>query len=54
MVSDQLRPGFMAELTLLFENSAPVSSEVLVELREGAYSDVEVMRPPDGDIAPGS
>lgn len=52
VVSDRLRPGFTAEVTLLFENSAPVVSEVLVKLREGVYSDVEVMRPPDGDIAP--
>ena len=54
VVSDRLRPGFMAEVTLLFENSEPVVSQVLVKLREGAYSEVEVMRPPDGDISPDS
>lgn len=54
VVSDKLRPGFMAELTLMFENSPPVDSKVPVYLQEGMYSDVEVIRPADGDIAPES
>lgn len=52
VLAERLRPGFMAELTLVFANSAPIQVQAPVREREGAYSDVEVLRPPDGDIAP--
>jgi hypothetical protein len=52
VISDQLRPGFDAKLTLYFADSRPVQSHVIVRRQRGAYKDVEVIRPPDGDIAP--
>lgn len=51
VISDNLRPGFMAELTLMFENSAPVVSQVPVRLQEGPYSDIEVIPPPGGSAS---
>lgn len=52
VLSDALRPGYRAELLLVFRNSEPIATTVLVERQEGIYEDVEVMEPPDGDIAP--
>jgi hypothetical protein len=52
VVSDNLRNGFRAELTLLFANSAPIVTTVPVESQTGPYADVEVVLPPDGEVAP--
>lgn len=52
VISEALRPGFRPELTLVFRNSEPIVTTVPVKLQEGIYEDVEIMAPPDGDIAP--
>lgn len=52
VLSKALRPGFRGELTLVFRDSPPIVTTVPVKLQEGIYEDVEVMEPPDGDIAP--
>ncbi len=52
VLSPALRPGFRAELQLVFSNSEPILTTVPVKLQEGIYEDVEVREPPDGDIAP--
>lgn len=50
--TDGLRPGFRADVTLVFRNSPPIETRVPVEPRTGPYAEVEVLRPPDGDISP--
>lgn len=52
VVSDALRPGFRAELTLVFRESEPIVTTVPVKLQEGIYEDVDILEPPDGDIVP--
>lgn len=54
LIADEFTPGYRADLTLVFANSAPIRTTVPVETNTGVYSDVEVMRPPDGDIRPGN
>ena len=51
--SEHLVPGFLIELTLTFERSAPVRMDVPVESPTGPYAEVEITRAPDGDISPG-
>jgi hypothetical protein len=52
--TDGLRPGFRADVTLVFRNSPPMETSVPVEPQTGPYAEVEVLRPPDGDISPDS
>lgn len=52
VISDKLRQGYRVELSLVFANSAPIVTTVAVESQTGPYADVEVRRPPDGEIAP--
>lgn len=52
IVSDTLRPGFRADVRLAFRNSETITTTVPVEPQEGAYEEVEVTRPQDGDISP--
>lgn len=54
VVAEAFSPGYRADLTLVFAESAPITTTVPVERNTGIYRDVEVMRPPDGDIRPGS
>lgn len=54
VVADAITPGYRADLTLVFADSAPVTTTVPVETNTGVYRDIEVVRPPDGDIRPGS
>jgi hypothetical protein len=54
VVAEAFSPGYRADLTLVFADSAPITTTVPVERNTGVYRDVEVMRPPDGDIRPGS
>lgn len=54
MIADAITPGYRADLTLVFANSAPIRTTVPVETNTGVYRDIEVMRPPDGDIRPGN
>ncbi len=53
VVAEAFSPGYRADVTLVFAESAPISTTVPVERNTGVYSDVEVVRPPDGDIRPG-
>ena len=52
IVSDTLRPGFRADVRLAVRNSETISPTVPVEPQEGAYEEVEVTQPQDGDISP--
>ena len=52
ILADDFRPGFRKKLSLYFENSAPIVTTVPVETQSGPYAEVEVRRPPDGDISP--
>ncbi len=52
VVSDTLRPGFRAEVSLSFRNARTIDTTVLVKSQEGVYEDVEITQPPDGEIAP--
>ena len=54
VVADAFKPGYRADLTLVFANSPPISTTVPVEENTGVYRDIEVVRPPDGDIRPGN
>lgn len=54
VVADALRPGFRADLTLAFARSGSLTTTVPIEPNTGVYRDIEVTRPPDGDIRPGS
>lgn len=48
-----LKPGFGADLTLVFLNSPPIETHVPVATQTGPYAEVEVLLPPDGDVSPG-
>lgn len=54
VIADAITPGYRADLTLVFADSAPITTTVPVESNTGIYRDIEVMRPPDGDIRPGN
>lgn len=54
VLSEAFRPGFRADVTLAFANSGPIRTTVPVETNTGIYRDIEVSRPPDGDIRPGN
>lgn len=54
LLSEAFTPGYRADVTLVFAHSEPISTTVPVETNTGIYKDVEVMRPPDGDIRPGN
>lgn len=50
--SDHLVPGYLIDVTFVFEGAAPVSMKVPVEAQDDAYADIEVTESPDGDVAP--
>lgn len=50
--SDNVRQGFWIDLTLRFDNSAPMELKAPVEPQSGPYAEIEVTTPPDGDISP--
>lgn len=50
--SEDLVPGYLIDVTFVFEGAAPVSMKVPVEAQDDAYADIEVTAPPDGDVAP--
>ena len=52
LFTDDLRPGFRQDLTLVFRGSAPIETTVPVETATGPYAEVEVLGPQDGDISP--
>jgi hypothetical protein len=54
LLAEELTPGYRAEVTLVFASSEPIQTTVPVEPNTGIYRDIEVMRPPDGDIRPGN
>lgn len=54
VADDAFRPGFRADVVLTFADSEPLRTTVPIERNTGPYSDVEVTRPPDGDIRPGN
>lgn len=52
VVSEAFRPGFLADVTLVFAESEPIVTSVPIERNTGIYAEVEVTSPPDGDISP--
>lgn len=52
VVSEAFRPGFRADVTLVFADSEPIVTTVPIERNTGTYAEVEITRPPDGDISP--
>jgi hypothetical protein len=54
VISEAFAPGYRADVTLVFANSEPLTTTVPIERNTGIYQDVEVTRPPDGDIRPGN
>lgn len=52
VVSEAFRPGFRADVTLVFAESEPIVTTVPIERNTGTYAEVEITRPPDGDISP--
>lgn len=54
LLSEAFTPGYRADLTLVFANSGPLRTTVPVEKNIGIYRDIEITRPPDGDVRPGT
>src|SRR5699024_7278283 len=45
--------GFLVPMTLKIDGEQSVNLQVPVETNTGPYSEIEVTKPPDGDVSPG-
>lgn len=53
LVSEVLVPGRFITVTFTFAESPALEMQVPVEPHGEAYADIEIVRPPDGDVTPG-